>query len=61
MAEMICPRCDGTEFNTVDTSVDEVVRNSDVCNGCSLYFDGWTNKWYLDAEQTRELIREASP
>jgi len=47
----VCPRCGYTDFRDVDCGPDswddDIFYISYVCKKCSLWYDGWKNKWLV--------------
>ena len=55
----VCPRCGGTEFEEIecgpDTWEDDVFYISYRCKKCGLWYDGWTEKWYVDVDSWMDV------
>lgn len=54
-----CPRCGGTDYAEVDCGPDgyddDITYESEVCENCGLWYDGWVGRWFVDVQSWRDV------
>jgi len=60
-----CPKCGKQDYSEHDCGPDswddDIAWTSYRCKGCSLWYDGWSGKWYEDIEAWQDVDEYAKP
>ena len=65
--KLICPRCGSSDFDEIDCGPDsyedDIAYESYRCQKCSLWYDGWGDKWFdnINSWQDVEGAEEWKP